>query len=64
VRRSHHRQLIGLPLNPGECGLVELGIAQGLVQRMMAQQLFEDFQGDPRVEEVRGKRMPIIPCTE
>jgi hypothetical protein len=24
----------------------------------MAQQLFQDFEGDPRVEEVRRKRMP------
>jgi hypothetical protein len=28
------------------------------VQRMMAQQFFEDFQRHPRVEEVRRKRMP------
>jgi len=45
-------------------GIVEPGIAQRLVQRMMAHQLFQDFQGDPRVEQVRRKRMALIPRAE
>jgi hypothetical protein len=54
LRNGRHGQVVLLPFG----GLIELSIAQGLGQRMMAKQFFEDFQGHPRVEEVRGKCMP------
>ena len=38
--------------------IVELGIAERLVQRVMAEQLFQHFQRYPRVEEVGRKGMP------
>jgi hypothetical protein len=48
---GRHGLLVVLPFGY----VVEMGIAQGLLQQMMAQQFFEDFQGHARIEELGGK---------
>jgi len=44
--------------------VVQLGIAQRDIEGAMAHQLFDDLQGGAGIEQLRGKRLPVIPRTE
>ncbi len=43
---------------------VEAGRAQRQRYRVMPHQFFENLKRHPRIEQVRRKGMPVIPCAE
>jgi hypothetical protein len=60
LRNGGHSPVVLLPFG----GVVELRITQGLVERVMAEQLFQDFQRYSGVQQVGGKRVAFIPRAE
>jgi len=49
-----HRLIVLRPFGP----VIALGIAERDSEGAVAHQLFDDFQGGPSIEQLRGKRMP------
>jgi len=54
-----HRLVIVLPFRR----FIELGIAQGQVQRIMAQEFFDYLQGRTGIEQVGRKCVPPMPSS-
>ena len=54
-----HRLIILLPFRR----LIELRIAQGEVQGVMAQEFFNDLQGRTGIEQVGRKGVPAMPSS-